>query len=394
MAALSAIQSGTKQMAAAAASITIVRGTDTGFDTTVTPGSTILLLTYRAPTANGWNHGNIRWYLTDGNTITVERDSGSTDGTVDVEWVLLSFTSGVVVQHKQVTIANAASTNTAAISAVTLAQSFIVPGGVKHGQNSPAAALGEWKLDSTTQISVTRAGTTGASDFACQVVDYTGCSVQVANPALAASTANTATATVTAVTIANTALIGSCKVDGGYPSAALFEMYLSDTTTVTVTRDDAYDEAVTMTSTVYVVSFSDGTEVRWPGTTALGGTNPVNTTITAVTVAQSVPAFAAIGMSGRSNSGAGSANHYNATAGLTSTTNVACNRATTSNTLTVRIQVLQFPLAVGATATDLRTMPRGLKRGARRGFVSMMSKVNGLWRPSNVRPVIPVPAGA
>jgi len=44
-----------------------------------------------------------------------------------------------------------------------------------------------------------------------------------------------------------------------------------------------------------------------------------------------------------------------------------------------------------STESDLRTMPRGMRRGIRRGFVSMMTKVNGLYLPTRL--VIPAHAG-
>jgi hypothetical protein len=52
---------------------------------------------------------------------------------------------------------------------------------------------------------------------------------------------------------------------------------------------------------------------------------------------------------------------------------------------------LEFSAAGGsATPSDLRTMPRGKRRGQRRGLAHAMSKVNGLWRPTDTRLVIPV----
>ena len=391
MATLSAIQRGSKTLSGGTASMTIVRGTDAGFNTTVTAASTILIVTYRATSGVGL----INWELTDGDTITVARTD--TTGDVVVFWTLLSFTSGVVVQHKSVSLSTVQTTNTAAINATSIGGGrWIIAGGVNNsGSNGPHRAWGRWKIDSSTQISVTRTTADGSDSIVCkcQVVEYDSATVQVVEKTLTTTTSTTDDTTITGVDTAKTAIWGTMQAGGaGTMTDQFWDGFLTSTTNFRIERNGTTSSTLTLTA--YVVEFTDSASVQAVAVTHSDGVGTVNTTITAIDTSKACPLTSGIspgGMSaGRTATSTANYERQYVSSELTTTTNVQTVRGSTSGAQAYHSQVVQFATAstsaVGALAGQgggLAGMGSGLAGPgglAGRYLNRSMTKINGLWQ--------------
>ena len=351
MASLSLKQSGSKVLSAGTASMTIVRGTDAGFDTTVTTTSTILLVTSRATGTPVY----INWELTDGNTITVARTD--TTGNITVFWVLLSFSSGVVVQHKSISLSALQTTNTAAINAASIGGGrWIVSGGVNPGNGNANRSFGRLVFDSSTQISATRltADNSDSAVYKCQVVEYDNATVQTVSGTLSSSTATTDDKTITAVTTAKTAIWGTMSADGGNPDAIFWDAFLTSTTNLRLQRTTG--TSLSFNYTVYVVEFTGSESVQANAVAQADGVGTSNLTITAVDTALAVAMLTGvspIGMStGRSGSGVSEYERHSASSDLTSTTNHQVVRAEANNAQDYHSQVIEFSEAAAAASTS------------------------------------------
>lgn len=347
MATLSLKQSGTKTLASASSSMTILRGTDTGFDSTVTAGSTILIVTYRA--ASGAGSATINWELTDGDTITVSRTS--TTGDIVVYWTLLSFSSGVTVQHKSISLGVSSTTATVAVTAVTSGKAWIISGGVNHSSaGTPTRSWGKWEFDSTTLIRVTRQFQDGSDSavYKCQVIDYDNCTVQTVTGSLSGSTATTDDKTITSVDTAKTALWGTMESNSAtYILDHYWDAFLTSATNLRLERNGS--GSITLSYVVYVVEFTGTESVQSNAVSHADATSTVNTTITAVTLAQSVAMMTGVchrGMSsGRSATNVNSEQRHIVSSELTSTTNHQSVRSNNSGAQAYHSQVIQFAAA-------------------------------------------------
>jgi len=350
MAVLSRKQSGSKTLAGGATTETIARGVATGFDSTVTPATTILLVTMSA--GGAWRH----WELTDGDTITITSNADNLAGDV-VYWTLLEYSSGVAVQHTSITIADSSASNTVAIDpAVTLAQSFIIPGGGIAADDAALIRQAAIKLDSTVQASATR-GSAGAGTnvLPFQVVDYTGCSVQDVNHTLSASELTTTTKDITAVTLANTAIFASMYTDRNEDNndEQFWDCYFSDTDTITWIRN-AQTAAADFNFRVYVVEFTDGTVVRRGALQMADGVTQDTDTITEVTVAQSAVIASGSDVYGQAmGRNAHTAPGFNRLWGamqLAAATTVQVDREDNGAITDMQYQVIQFNATAAAAA--------------------------------------------
>lgn len=158
MAATPTIQSGQITLAASGTSVTVDQGVDSGFDTAVTTTQTILLWTARSADTSG-SFGTIRGVLTNGTTITFDRNNTTTADAI-IEWQLISFSSGVVVQHKTITVAAASASGTVAIDAASIGGGrFLIHGGTYTSGLQPRDIQNRVIFDSTTQLSANRTTT-------------------------------------------------------------------------------------------------------------------------------------------------------------------------------------------------------------------------------------------
>jgi hypothetical protein len=72
--------------------------------------------------------------LTNATTVTAER--GATSGTIILSYVVIQYDPGTIaVQRGEITVSGA-TTNTATINSVDIAQSYVVPGGIRGNSSS------------------------------------------------------------------------------------------------------------------------------------------------------------------------------------------------------------------------------------------------------------------
>jgi len=148
--------------------------------------------------------------------------------TIDCEYIILEFSSGVDVQW--IKTAGAASTNKDfTISTVNLAQSWVLAG-IAWGQSSWGTTNSDyWKFTSTTNVRAVTGGTS-TNDAIIQVVDWDGAIVQSADITLAGTSD---TDTITAVDQTKALIIASQQA-GGADQVGQWDF--SNNTTVRSTR--------------------------------------------------------------------------------------------------------------------------------------------------------------
>lgn len=344
------VQRGTKTLTATNASMTIVRGTDAGFDATVVPGRTLLLVTYRTAGTdiNAITNYAPRHVLTDGDTITVTR-AGTTNDVV-AEWQLIQFESGqAVVQHATLTL-TAALSQTASISAASLGGGrWIVTNGVESTQENAARHTVNLAFDSTTQISATRGNATGNVTVSCQVVEHVAATVETIQKTLTASTAATDDTTITAVDVAKTLLFGTARLStsGANLGDTTYQMDLTSTTNFRITRNGTSAQTVVLTA--FVVAFSDDTTVERDAVAHADGTGTVNTTVAAVTEAETAVVLSGVYLPWLARSSASGYGRAAMTADLTSTTNAQTIKGIATTAADAIAQTVQFGAATPGT---------------------------------------------
>jgi hypothetical protein len=342
MAAIPTVQRGTKTFNAADSSMTIVRGTDAGFDTTVDATKTILRITVRT-TETSLPRMLMRWTLTDGNTITVTR--GLATGTPIIEWELISFATGVVTQYPTATFGTGDTTATASIAAASLGGGrWIIPCGQRIASGTTLSQYPvRWLFDSTTQVSANRELTGGALTANCCVVEYDDATVEVVTHALSASTDVTVNKTLTTpVSLSNAAVWGGVSDATGVTINALsWSGYLTSTTNLRFSR--GLGTSMSGNLIAYVVSFNDATAVQQLTAAHGSGTGTVNNALSpAVTMAKTMTALGGCFYPYLGDSASGAIDQMAATIALTSTTNADTIKADATGAATFYGQSIEF----------------------------------------------------
>lgn len=337
------VQRGTKTLSNGSASMTIVQGTDAGFDTTVTKAQTRLRFTYRTAgtSVNTYTNYSLAATLTDGNTITVTRSG--TDADVIVEWELTQFdASQLVAQYVTLTF-TATTTATASISAASLGGGrWVEYLGMVTAQENASRSTCNIVFNSTTEVGATRASGTGTVTAYAVVYEHVEATVQTVTQTLTTNTETDHDETITSVDTAKSFVVGTARTQNFGIAAASWQCHLTSATNLRWSRSLGTSSDVTITS--FVVSLADTTAVqRFTVTHGDGTANPVNTTITAVTTASTSLTLGgmmviALGLSS-STSAFGRAL---STVELTSTTNVAEQKGITATALTQYAQVIQW----------------------------------------------------
>lgn len=343
MASIPTVQRGTKTFGASA-TLTIVRGTDSGFDTTVDTSKTILRVTVRT-TEVTIARMMCSWTLTDGDTITVTR--GSATGTPIVEWELISFATGVVTQYETVTFGTGNTVATSAISAASLGGGrWIIPCGQSlSGGGTLSQYPVRWLIDSSTQISANRGLTGGATVASCIVVEYDDATVEVVSHTLSSSTDLTVNKTLTTPVSLTGAAVWAGVSDGtGLTSINDLSWVAHLTATDTLTFVRGVGTSMSGTLLAYVVSFNDSTLVQ---RLTMAQANTVGTTSStlspAVTTARTMTALNGAFMPQfGSSADAAAIDRMLATIALTSTTNADTIRADANNATTFYGQAIEF----------------------------------------------------
>jgi len=252
VATIKSVQSGTVTIADNSAS-------NTATITSVTTANSFLMFTVRHNNASvrDTRDTKVRGVLTNSTTVTFDRDdAASGQGTCVLSWFVIEYTSGVTVQRGTVAGINA-TTHNVTITAVTLAQSWPIVSqqGVTSYDYGYADTV-QAEITTTTNLALTVAGNASTHDFAWQVIDYTGASVQKITKALA-NTGTSQTSTITSVTTTQTFLQGS------YYQATIatiyagqwWTAYLSDVSTITYTCYE--NQGKDANAITYVISSSE-----------------------------------------------------------------------------------------------------------------------------------------
>ena len=351
------VQSGTKQLPAASSSITIVRGVDAGFDTTVNVARTRLRVTARTAGTdlNTYTNYSIGWYFTDGDTITVLRSGTTSD--VIIEWELTEFDSGQLVAQPVVLTFSATTTATAAISAASLGGGrWIESNGLVGAQETATRSTANVRFNSTTQVGATRTNGTGTVTLYATVYEHVDATVQTVEQTLTANTETDHDETITSVDTTKTFVVGTVRCAGASGlNDGSWQARLTSATNLRWSRNTG--TSGTFTVTCYVVSMADDTTVEASTITHSDGTGTVNTTISAVTLANASVSLSgmmvpSIGLTA-SNGAFGRAL---ATASLTSTTNVQTIKGVTATALTQYAQVIQWGAFAGGGGGENATL--------------------------------------
>lgn len=261
MVTVSNIQTGT-------ATVLVNNVTGTATPSSYTAGNSILFFTMEG---GGFaaDAGFIRAEKTDSTTITFERAARADDYTVDINWVLVEFDTGVSVQDVQFT-----GNGNQTISTITESKSFIVSLGMFESGARDNSASGRCEITSSTQVTFT--ADSSGQDSGFQVVQYDDCSVQ--EVVLTGGRDDDFQATVSSVTEGSSALFVTSEWNdnGTIANYEMFWMWLSSSTTVDGAKNYS-GPSFTVTPMFYLVSFTDNTTVE----RALATITGTNTTTTA-----------------------------------------------------------------------------------------------------------------
>lgn len=275
MAVVKAVQTGT-------VSFTAADSTKTATITAITTAKSILFFTYSGNTSSNPNDEFARGTITNTTTLTFTRFAAS--NTLQVEWFLVEFTSGVTAQQGYQ--ASVGTTTNVTVTSVNTAKSWSLISfdvdSCSFDDDTPTSQY----LSSSTNLKLQRSGSGNTLDANWQVVEYDNASVQYSAKSLAVGSTST-TLTITAVTTAKTflrfdflATSSTAATDPQY----LWNAKLTNTTTITFDRNTS---GVAHSGTVYAISISDAIDVQRGEKSFAGGDTSLTSAITAVVLARS-----------------------------------------------------------------------------------------------------------
>lgn len=345
MAVLKTIQSGTLNLTGTSDTVTI-----TSVDTT----KAFLLFSTRfaEPSPGTLVSGQV----TNGTTLTFTRASST--GTVDIQWYVVEFTSGVSVQRGSHTL-DSTEPDDVTITSVDLAKSFPV----MSYRKATSSGFGQddfFKGRLTTSTNLELDMVTGNSTLTVewQVVEYTGCSVQRGEVALSSTTS--VTDTITSVDTAKSWLLFTYKCTTGASANIAQKMVrgaVTNATTLTFDKDQVGSPGVTLDISWILIEFTDDTVVQSASEDFTTGETQQDVTITSVDTARSIASAGAISYTGGMTTLSTDDNPGVASVTLefTTATNLRLTRALTGS-VTADIQwfVVEFkPAVVGFRAEPL-----------------------------------------
>lgn len=217
------------------------------------------------------------------NRVTATTSEGTTRALV-VEVTVVEFDSASVTVQSGTYQMSASASTTASVTAVTLANTFLVHSWQVSGNPATHQHAGvRGRFTSTTQLTFDRIGTTGTVDGHWFVIESDSADFSVEEFTVTLSAATSNTATISAVTTAKTFLVGSHTISDTTDDNAdgSVEIVLTNTTTVTVQRAAAGGNIV---YTGYAVEFAGGGDetVQRGQIAAQGATASQSVDITAV----------------------------------------------------------------------------------------------------------------
>ncbi len=247
--------------------------------------------TTTASPADNWAQQCVDVELQSGpDRVTATTNNGATRALV-VECTVVEFDPArVTVQQGTFTIAAAASSGTATITAVTLANSFVVA----HWESAASDNINDSsavraRFTSTTQLTFDRGATSGAINGHYFVVESDSADFSVEEVTITLSAVASNTGTITSVTMAKTFLTGSYTASGTADDNTLgsIEVVLTNATTITVQRNGT---GGTIVWTGHAIEFAGGGDenVQRGQIAAQGATASQNVTVTSVDLTEAM----------------------------------------------------------------------------------------------------------
>ena len=171
------VQKGTTSLTGATTSTTATLGTAVN-----TTHTFLVVSTHSSGTGTDIGSGQVRGQLTNATTVTLDRSAANYDVT-EISWQAIELNDGSTVQAGTTTLGSGTATTTATLTAITLARtsafaSTETGGGQTAGRTSDTTsgivgvASVTTVVSSTTQLTLTRANTTAATDIAWFVVSW------------------------------------------------------------------------------------------------------------------------------------------------------------------------------------------------------------------------------
>lgn len=285
MAVLAAKQSGSEHMDSTTTSIDVTVST---YD----PATTILWARHRNDDASDRPEAfALATEKIDSTTIRFSRPQDARGSTIDVEWELTEYSSGVSVQDIEWVVgATAEGSTDIAITAVDRSKSFVLPGGQAFTA-FPGSSVYEHQdaieeyFTTDTNVHMRMTGTQAEFFATAQVVEYDGASVQELRHSQSGTTF--AESIPSAVDTTKTIHFSSGQFSGGTEriyAIRVFTTWLSDGSTLSGER---YQSNNTWDITSYIVELTDGSSVQNVSASLPDTVASSDETISAITIAES-----------------------------------------------------------------------------------------------------------
>ena len=274
---------------------------------TLTPGSSTVTATIAAvdPTRafltytirgsdNSPDDITVTGELTNATTVTFAREGIS--GTVNIEWSVVEFVSGVTVQRGSTTLS--ASTTDIPIATVDLSRSFTLVNSRSGGGTFGASDFVRALLTSPTSLRV-EVTSSASNAVQWQVITYNDAVVQRGTTVFAAGDA-TRTATTAAVDAAKSWLVYSTTTAAGTANdigQKLIRGQITNGTTITFDRSST---GQTLDVAWELVEFTDATSVQHASAAFAGGQTLRDVTISTVDATRSIAVGGTTLIGGRS----------------------------------------------------------------------------------------------
>ena len=227
-------------------------------------------------------------YFSSTTQLTFERNNSGGDTDITIKWYVVSFASGVAVQHGSTSdVRN--NTSDVTISSVTTSQSFVVVSTMgSYGWDYGGAQFVRGNIQSSTALRLRARGTTSAGNTCkWQVVDYTGASVQLLTGVHSAGTTS-GTVSISSITLSNSFIVGNAGHNTSDTGSPEFEPIwrLASSSTIGWERQNSYEDR----SYVYqVVSIANEISVQRGDETLTGTSTSFSDTLTSVDTAKVFP---------------------------------------------------------------------------------------------------------
>lgn len=241
---------------------TIASGTNSSVVTIteVDLSRSVLLFSIRGAGTGVTAYDMVRGQLTGATEITLRRHSNDTS-TIEIEWQVLTFMTGVKVQRGTTVLSGTANLTSVDISAVDLTKAVVIATVSNNGSFTGFNDLVRAKFNSATQIGLER---TALNDFAVadwQVIEFVRSTVH-SGEYLMGTTEVAKLITLPSVDLSKTLVFHSYMggADTTKPYYACLYARMTQPTLLTVARNSALGQA--MTGTYFVVTFDDATSVQ------------------------------------------------------------------------------------------------------------------------------------